>query len=444
MKVKPALRVLLDRAWVRSPDWQQKLRLRPRSRSRWPDGAFLIATAARELPGEPLRSAPARCCPRCCPGSGRSTCGCSTRTIAPPTTADGCGRSRQAGSAAAGRPKRAGAAVAAPLLQAAAAAGRLPAARPARPDGGRLAAARDGGFSLILASDPARAGRSVRRRTAASAAAAERTDRRWRLHPASRSSRSTATCQLRFTGRGDPDRRRPHPDGGGPPRGRLRLPRPLRRPRHTATVQQAATATPTVAARLRRVSTSQRARTVRRTRCDALLAELDQLAALYLRLLDCHRADPGRRATAPSTRCTLPPPTPTRSCTPSGSTLPLAHSDLPDPVHAARDGGVLRRRLRHRRPAQPTCRQPTSTSPATTPSPPTSPAPSTCCAPPSSNNVAEDPAELEQLLATSPPNGCSTTGSSGGGSAAPSAWFEPGGATHPPHPAREDPAAACN
>jgi hypothetical protein len=47
--------VLLDRAWARPAAWSKSLRQRSRSRSRWPDSALLLATAASPSIGESLQ-----------------------------------------------------------------------------------------------------------------------------------------------------------------------------------------------------------------------------------------------------------------------------------------------------------------------------------------------------------------------------------------------------
>lgn len=323
------------RAWAHPPGW--KPRRRPHSAGSWPQAAFLLATLARPQPGEALRFGACALLPSLLAGqravdvrlfhADECTIGeiealaleAAARGLAPPLSRRElvqlmmrrCYRQRL------------------PLVGY-----RLPAQL------GRLAAgwgaAKDGGFSLIFATRPAPLRRTVaerRRRPILQNGEVENGDQpRILVRPL-----DGQRAEIRFSARGRSESQDRAPDGeGGRPREHYTYPGRFVDLAVLATVQTAGKTHATAAAAATALDTATDNPNQHSSEApplagelDALLAELDILARLYLRLLECHRQTPG------GDRISLDQVYSIASYADAlldaiGLELPLSHSDIPD------------------------------------------------------------------------------------------------------------------
>jgi hypothetical protein len=328
---------IAPRAWAPPPGW--KPRRAARSRGSWPQAAFLLTTLARPAPGEPLQYGACALLPSLLPGQGPVDVRLFCPDDCPP--ADLARLARLAARHGLPAPLRRAELVR--LLYRRCYRQRLPLVGYGLPAQlGRLAvgwrAGRAGGFSLIMAGRPIPAGR---RRPAA-----ER--RRRPLLPNGQIengdyARITVNVldgqrtAIHLQGRGRPDPQDRAPDGeAGQPRDGYRLPGFFVDLATAATVQTGGARHPTAraAAQALRIPAGDHPPGDKpATDLEALLAELELIGALYLRLLECHWQTPG------GDRVTLDQVYSAASYADAvldavGLELPLAHSDLPARAHA--------------------------------------------------------------------------------------------------------------
>jgi len=327
------------RAWARPVGWKPtRRRRRPGS---WPRAAFLLATVARPVPGEPLRFGACALLPSQLPGQRPLDVHLFYPDDCPPAE-----RALLAEVAAArGSPPPLSQRELAKLFFRRCYRQRLPlVAFGLPPQLGRLAAgwraARGGGFSLIFGTRPCPPGRRTpaerRRRPLLPNGEIEDGDRpRVTVRPL-----DGQRAETRFGGRGRPDPQDRAPDGeAGRPRGGYVYPGHFVDLSTVATVQASGERYPTVAAAAEafEVRTGDHGAAAG-DKADSdlaagVLAELDDLAALYLRLLDCHQRTPG------GDRISLDQVYSAASYADAlleavGLELPLARCDLPEYGHA--------------------------------------------------------------------------------------------------------------
>jgi hypothetical protein len=331
------------RAWAPPHGW--KPRRAARSRGSWPQAAFLLTTLAAPAPGEPLQYGACALLPSLLPGQGPV----DVRLVCP----DDCppdDLARLARLAARhGLPAPLRRAELVRLLYRRCYKQRLPLVGYGLPGRlGQLAAGwrpgDNGAFSLILASRPRPTGQraaSERRRRPALANGELEDGYRPRITVSVLDGQRTS---IRFQGRRKPDPPDRAPDGeAGKPRGHYVFPGFFVDLATSATVHSGGARHPTAQAAAQALGVPgpvDQPATPAGSGPEALLAELDVLAALYLRLLDCHRQTPG------SDRVTLDQVYSAASYADAlldavGLDLPLARCDLPARAHAQAMGAFF-------------------------------------------------------------------------------------------------------
>jgi hypothetical protein len=333
---------IATRAWAPPLDWKPRRAARPAGT--WPQAAFLLATLTAPVPGEPLQYGACALLPSLLPGQRPV----DVRLFCP----DDCPPAEQARlarlAARHGLPAPLRRAELVRLLYRRCYKQRLPLVGyglPARL--GQLAAGwrpgDSGGWSLILASRPCPGQRSAserRRRPLLPNGQIEDGDFP-RITIGVLDGQRTS---IRFQGRGRPDEQDTAADGqAGKPKKGYRLPGFFVDLATTASVHtggsRPATARPAAEA-LGIPTQAQPPTGAPGDDPEALIAELDLLAALYLRLLDCHEQTPG------SDRLTIDQVYSAASYADAlldavGLDLPLAHCDLPAQVHAQGMGALF-------------------------------------------------------------------------------------------------------
>lgn len=327
------------RAWAHPPRWKPTRRRRPGGT--WPQAAFLFTTIPSPCPGEPLRFGACALLPSLIPGQRPA----DLRLF----VADDCPDAERAvvteAAASHGLPPPLSRSELVELLLKRTYKQRLPLVGFGIPAHlGRVAAgwqpARGGGFSLILGTLPCPPGRRSRpeRRRRPPLPNGEIENGDWPRVTVKPLDGQRAVS--RFQGRGRPDVQDRAPDGeAGRPQPGYVYPGMFVDLATLATVQAAGERFPSVAAAARLYGLSPRSvgtgssGALAHGEVEDSLAELDDLAALYLRLLDCHRHTPGADRVNPAQVYSAASYAEALFET-VGLDLPLARSELPDSAHA--------------------------------------------------------------------------------------------------------------
>jgi hypothetical protein len=295
---------ILERAFVHTPDWKPSKRRR--SHGSWPQAAFLLTTVARPRAGEPLHFGACALLPSLIPGQHPVDLRVFYADDCPAEQREAI--SQVAAAHGLGDPLSRRGLV--ELLYKRCYKQGLPLVGFGLPaDLGRLAVAwetgREGGFSLTLSSRPCPPGprppAEQRRRPLLPNGEIENGDRpRYLVNPL-----EGQRAAIRFGGRGRPDDEDREPDGeGGKLRKKYIFPGRFVDTATLASVQ-ASTRFPTLAAAAAFFGITEEptppldSEGTVALEIESALATLDTLAALYLRLLDCHAATPGGTQAAP-------------------------------------------------------------------------------------------------------------------------------------------------
>jgi hypothetical protein len=333
---------LFLRAWAPQPGWKPQRSARPRGS--WPQTAFLITTLARPEPGEPLRYGACAFLPSLLPGQGPVDVRLFCPDDCPPAD---LARLEQL-AARYGLPPPLRRAELIRLLRKRCYKQRLPLVGYGLPTHlGRLAVgwrtSDTGDWSLIMASRPCPPGQRPaserRRRPMLQDGGIENGD----FPRITVSVLDGQRASIRFQGRGRPDKPDTAADGqGGKPKKGYRLPGFFVDLATIAIVHTGGSrpATARAAAEALGIPHAQPPADAPGDDPECLIGELDLLAALYLRLLECHQQTPG------GDRLTIDQVYSAASYADAlldavGLDLPLAHSDLPPEVHAQAMGAFF-------------------------------------------------------------------------------------------------------
>jgi hypothetical protein len=333
---------IATRAWAPPPDWKPRRAARPAGS--WPEAAFLLTTIAAQVAGEPLQYGACALLPSLLPGQRPVDVRLFCPDDCPPYDLARLGRV----AARHGLPPPLRRAELVRLLYRRCYKQRLPLVGyglPARL--GQLAAGwrpgDSGGWSLILASRPCPGQRSAserRRRPLLQNGGIENGD----FPRITISVLDGQRTSIRFQGRGRPDEQDTAADGqAGKPKKGYRLPGFFVDLATTAAVHTGGSRPATARAAAEALGIPAQARPPVGASGDdpeGLIAKLDLLAALYLRLLECHRQTPG------SDRLTIDQVYSAASYADAlldavGLDLPLTRCDLPAEVHAQAMGAFF-------------------------------------------------------------------------------------------------------